>query len=136
MLSLSTKSRYGMAALIELALNFGQGLVQIKEIVERRGVPKTYLEQIFNRLGKRGLIRSVRGNQGGYALAHDPAQISVLSVLEALEGEIELQSSERLPAMKELYATVESNMREVLGISLAEIAERQRALERRPMYHI
>ncbi|MFN2366690.1 MAG: Rrf2 family transcriptional regulator, partial [Desulfurivibrionaceae bacterium] len=65
MLTLSTKSRYGLKAVLALAENEGRGLLQIREIARLKNIPRHYLEQIFNQLGKAGIIRSVRGKNGG-----------------------------------------------------------------------
>ncbi len=77
MFSITSKAHYGIAATIELAHRYGNGVTQIKDIAERREIPKNYLEQIFNRLTKHGIIKSVRGKKGGYLLADDPALVSI-----------------------------------------------------------
>ncbi len=136
MFSLSLKAQYGLAALVELSYYYRKRLVQIKEIVEKQNIPKTYLEQIFNRLVKSGIVRSVRGNQGGYELAADPAGITVLQVLEHLEGEIRISHDRCLYAGKELFDRVERKVREMLKATLAELAEQQKQHEQGLMFHI
>ena len=136
MFSLSLKAQYGLAALVELSYYYGKRLVQIKEIVEKQDIPKTYLEQIFNRLVKTGIVQSVRGNQGGYELAEDPASITVLQVLEYLEGEIQISHDRCLFAGKELFTQIGRKVREMLNVTLAELAERQKQHEQGPMFHI
>jgi Rrf2 family cysteine metabolism transcriptional repressor len=136
MFSLTTKAHYGVSAMVELARNHDRGLLQVKEIVARRHIPKNYLEQIFNRLNRHGLLKSVRGNKGGYQLADDPSKISLLKVLEALEGEMELGRDNGVEPIGKLYAMIEEQARAILGISLARIALEEQAREQQIMYHI
>jgi Rrf2 family protein len=83
---ISTRGRYGLRALIELALRYGDGPVQLASIARRQGISRKYLEQLMVRLRKAGLVRSFRGVQGGYALARSPSDIRIHEVVEALEG--------------------------------------------------
>lgn len=89
-MKLSTKGKYGVRALIEIAKHYGKGPLSIKEIAERQQISLSYLEQILHRLGKAGLIESVRGPHGGYALARKPAGLTIGDVVRALEGPIAL----------------------------------------------
>ncbi len=84
----STRGDYGLRALIELAGHYGQGPLQCSEIALRRHVPEQYLDQLLTTLRKAGVIRSQRGPAGGHELARDPAGISVLEAILALEGSI------------------------------------------------
>jgi len=136
MFSASAKAHYGVDAMVHLAEQFGEGLVQIREIAERRRIPKNYLEQIFNRLNKHGLVKSVRGKKGGYQLGDLPENISVLSILEALEGPIEIGGKGASEAMSELYRDIEEHARNTLGISLAHLLRMQRDSQQRVMFHI
>jgi len=72
MFSLTTKSGYGVDAVLYLARRYGDGLVQIKDIAERNDIPAPYLVQILNHLTHAGLVRALRGKQGGYALVRTP----------------------------------------------------------------
>ena len=85
---LTTKGRYGLRAMFELAQDFGQGPVAIKTISERQHLSTHYLEQLLAKLRKDGLIESVRGPGGGYILTKKPADISVGDVVRTLEGPI------------------------------------------------
>ncbi|HEY5537640.1 MAG TPA: Rrf2 family transcriptional regulator [Acetobacterium sp.] len=87
---LSTKGRYGVLAMVELALHYGQGPVSIKEISEKQKFSDSYMEQLFSTLKNSGLVRSLRGAHGGYVLARDPSDITVGDIIRALEGPIEL----------------------------------------------
>ncbi|MFA5516007.1 MAG: Rrf2 family transcriptional regulator [Desulfuromonadales bacterium] len=82
----STKSRYGVRALFDMAYHSGTLPAQIKDISRRQAISPRYLEQIFQDLKKAGLLKSKRGPQGGYQLAKKPQEISVLDIVLAAEG--------------------------------------------------
>jgi len=84
---LSTKSRYGLRALFDMAYNTGTFPAQIKDISRRQDISPRYLEQIFQNFKKAGILKSKRGPQGGYCLARRPDQITVREILEAAEGD-------------------------------------------------
>lgn len=85
---ISTKGRYGLRAMFELAKSFGEGQLSIKQISSSQSLSEQYLEQIFSKLKSAGLVESTRGAGGGYKLSSEPKQISVGSVLTALEGDL------------------------------------------------
>ena len=85
---LSTKGRYGLMAMSQLALEHGNGSITLKYIAEKQNLSESYLEQLFSTLRKDGLLNSVRGAQGGYMLSRDPSDITVGNILRALEGEL------------------------------------------------
>ncbi|RBP45533.1 RrF2 family transcriptional regulator [Garciella nitratireducens] len=87
-MKLSTKGRYGVTAMFDLAVRYGQGPISIKEISDRQGISEPYLEQLFSSLRKSGLVTSIRGAQGGYILARHPKDITVGEVIRVLEGPI------------------------------------------------
>ncbi len=87
-MKLSTKGRYGVKSILDLALHNEEWPVALKSIAERQHISENYLEQLFASLRKAGYVKSVRGAQGGYILAHSPKDISVGSVLRALEGSL------------------------------------------------
>ena len=91
---LSTKGRYGLRALIDLAQYSEQTPVSITSISSRQDLSERYLEQLMSMLKKAGLVRSVRGAGGGYVLAKPADQISVGDVLRALEGSLEPDHAE------------------------------------------
>jgi len=84
---LSTKSRYGLRALFDIAYNAGTQPAQIQDISRRQDISPRYLEQIFQGLKKHGILKSKRGPQGGYCLAKSPEEITVRAVIEATEGD-------------------------------------------------
>ncbi|ABB16045.1 RrF2 family transcriptional regulator [Carboxydothermus hydrogenoformans] len=85
---LSTRGHYGLKAIYDLALHYGEGPVPISEIARRQMISEPYLEQLFSVLRKAGLIKSVRGAQGGYLLNRLPEEITVGEVVRVLEGPI------------------------------------------------
>ena len=89
-MKLSTKGRYGVKAMLDLAIHYGKEPVSIKSISERQNVSEYYLEQLFSTLRKADLIKSVRGAQGGYVLSKSPEEITVKVVMEVLEGPVEI----------------------------------------------
>lgn len=89
-LKLSTKGRYGVKAMLDLAVHYGTEPISIKSISERQGISEYYLEQLFAPLRRAGLIKSVRGAQGGYILNRKPIEITVLEIMDVLEGPVEI----------------------------------------------
>lgn len=89
-MKLSTGGQYGIHAMLDLAQNSRTSPQSIKSIAERQGIPEAYLEQLIGKLKKQGLVKSVRGAQGGYLLAEPPGDLTIGRILRALEGEIRL----------------------------------------------
>ncbi|NMA54681.1 MAG: Rrf2 family transcriptional regulator [Firmicutes bacterium] len=87
-MKLSTKGRYGMRAMLALARRYGDGPIPLKEVAEIESLSESYLEQLAGELRKAGLVRSVRGAQGGYYLAKEPALITAGDIIRVLEGPI------------------------------------------------
>lgn len=85
-MKLSTRSTYGMRALVELALGVGHGPLSATLIAKRQGLSAAYLEQLLHRLKLHGLLRSIRGPRGGYVLAREPHQITMAEVVRVLDG--------------------------------------------------
>lgn len=91
---LSKKSRYGITALIDLAIYAREQCVQLSGIAERNQISVKYLEQIFSSLRRAGLVKSVKGPQGGYLLAQRPEEINMATVVKTLDGNYLLESEE------------------------------------------
>jgi Rrf2 family cysteine metabolism transcriptional repressor len=89
-MKMSTRCRYGLRSLADLAVHGRQGLVSLAQIAERQNLSQKYLEQEFAVLRRDGFVRSVKGAQGGYVLARDPAAIRVGDVIRSLEGDLEI----------------------------------------------
>lgn len=85
---ITTTSRYGVRAIFDVAYHGGGRPTQIKDIARRQQISQRYLEQIFNKLLKAGLLKSRRGPRGGYMLARDPSEITVGDVINAAQGPI------------------------------------------------
>ena len=89
-MKLSTKGRYGVKAMVELAINYDGAPLSIKTISKRQNISEYYLEQLFSPLRKAKLITSIRGAQGGYVLSREPKDITVAEIMYVLEGPIEI----------------------------------------------
>lgn len=89
-MKLSTRGRYGVKAMVELAMNYGKEPVSGKTVSERQNIPEKYLEQLFAQLRKSGLIKSIRGFQGGYMLNKAPDEIFIGDIMNVLEGSVEI----------------------------------------------
>ncbi len=87
-MKISTRTRYGMRALLEIALAYGAGPVQIKTIAERQNISNKYLEQLIAIIKSAGFVRSLRGPHGGYVLAKPPQDIKLSEIFRALEGPV------------------------------------------------
>ncbi len=85
---MSTKGHYGLKAMFDLALHYGTDPIPLKNVAERQSLSENYLEQLIAVLRRAGLVKSVRGAQGGYMLARDPAEIKVGEIIRVLEGPI------------------------------------------------
>lgn len=88
-MQISTKGRYGLRAVLELARRSGDKPISTKDISLSQKITIPYLEQLFFRLKNKGFVRSVRGAQGGYFLARKPSEITVGEIIECLDGPIE-----------------------------------------------
>ena len=87
-LKLTTKGRYGLRAVIDLAIYAKTEPVSLSDVAERQNISISYLEQLVAKLKKAGIVQSTRGAQGGYSLAKEPEEISVGEILRALEGSL------------------------------------------------
>lgn len=87
-MKMSTKARYGLRALVDLAKNSQERPVTLGSIAQRQKISENYLEQLITKLRKAGIVKSVRGSQGGYMLSKNPDEISVGDILRTLEGDL------------------------------------------------
>ena len=87
-MKISTKGRYALRMLCDLALHYEDGFISLKDIAERQSISKKYLEQIVPLMNKSGLLKTNRGNKGGYMLANKPDEVTVGYVLRATEGSL------------------------------------------------
>ncbi len=131
-MKLSTRSRYGLRLLFQLALHYEQGPVQLSDITGREGISGKYLGQIIIQLRSSGLVGSVRGAQGGYYLARHPSQITVGDALSVLEGSlcpvecVESKQCERAGecSTRRVWSILNDRITEALsGITLTDMLE-------------
>lgn len=142
-MKLSTRSTYGVRAMLALALEYGRGPIMVKEIAERQGLPATYLEQLMTLLRKAGIVNATRGARGGYTLSRPPAEITVAEVIEILEGPLELSEcpsgvgccgKPETCALSDLWSEATQALNDVFQqVTLAKLVERQREKESAPM---
>lgn len=86
---LTTKGRYAVTAMLDLALHEGEGPITLADIASRQGISLSYLEQLFSRLRRRDLVSSVRGPGGGYTLGRDAGEIYVAEVITAVDENVD-----------------------------------------------
>ena len=130
MISITTKSPYAVAALAELARTGGSEPVPIGELARRREVPVQFLEQLFAVLRRAGVINSQRGVKGGYRFARDPSSVTVLEIVELLDGPLGRDSAG-------VFAEASEAARGVLErTTIADVIERELRDAGAAMYHI
>ena len=100
-MKLSTRGRYGVRLMFDLALHYGDGPIYLKDIAERQGVSVKYLWQLINPLKTKGLVHSTRGAHGGYVLGKEPGRISLKEILQILEGSLCLVDCVDTPSLCE-----------------------------------
>jgi len=135
---LTTKGRYAVTAMLDLAIHHGTGPVTLADIARRQGISLSYLEQLFALLRKRGLVSSVRGPGGGYKLGRDADAIAVVDVIGAVDESVDAtrcggrencQGEERC-LTHDLWQDLSKQIYDFLGaIDLAQLVERQRVRE-------
>lgn len=139
---LTAKSEYGLLAMIGLACHYGDGPVSAREISERRNIPARFLETLFVGLRRADLVTAVRGARGGFVLAREPRGITVLEIVEALEGPLRsgVCDGERGEgcgqsagcAAAPVWSRATSALREVFsGTTLEELAGTQQQFDER-----
>lgn len=144
-MKLSTRTRYGIRAILELAENYGNGPLQLRIIARDQGVSVKYLEQLMAMLKSAGIVRSVRGSKGGYILAKSPSQVRVSDCFECLEGSVittecveDESYCERTSdcIARQLWTEVQKSVMEVLHSktlqNLVDMAKQNKAIH----YHI
>ena len=92
-MKISTRGRYSLRMMIDLAQHYNDGFITLKDISERQDISKKYLEQIIPLLNRSNLLQSNKGHMGGYKLSRTPAEITVREILESAEGSLTLVSS-------------------------------------------
>lgn len=148
---ISTKGEYGIRAMLDLALHYGQGPISLKTVAERQDISEHYLEQLMATLRKAGLVISVRGAQGGYELAKPPSEMAIGEIIRVLEGPISPmpcvdqdggQPCKQVEgcATRQLWRRLRDSMTDVLdSTTLEDLCQQALALGAREdsfMYHI
>lgn len=138
-MKLSTRARYGLRAMLDLAANAGPAPVMLKNIARRQETPGRYLENIMTSLVAAGLVRSVRGQRGGFSLARPAAEIRLSQIVQAAEGKLILarclESSRACNrtgacAIRDVWEGLKQAMLSYLdGITLESLAHRQKKLD-------
>ncbi len=137
-MKISTRGRYALRTMVDLAQHGGEGLVTLKDVTARQDLSQKYLEQIVTQLSKAGLVKGTRGPQGGYRLARDPRDYTVAEILEQVEGslapveclEAEKNTCERCSscATIDMWTGLYKVVTDYLGnITLADVVQRANA---------
>ena len=135
-MKLSTKGRYAMRAMLDLALHYGEGPILLKDVAKRERISERYLEQIILPLKAAGLVNSTRGARGGFILAKPPSQIRLIEVMQVSEGSIapvecvsdpEVCSHASLCVTRDIWSEMKKAMDGILeSTTLQDLVERQR----------
>jgi Rrf2 family cysteine metabolism transcriptional repressor len=143
--NITAKSKYAVRALVELARRSSGTPVPLLSLAEARGISPQFLEQLFSTLRRAGILQSQRGVSGGFSFNRPPDQITVLDVVEALDGPIEpavcttSESCERRPgcSVSDVWMQAKLAVEQVLtGVSIKELADREAVLQGSSMYYI
>jgi len=121
-LKISTKGRYGLTIMIELAKRHGEGPISLKSIAQMNNLSEHYLEQLISPLRNAGLVKSIRGAYGGYVLANEPSKITAGDVIRVLEGPLQVveELEDEEPAKRELWMRIRDAVKEVLDSTTLE----------------
>ena len=133
MLAITSKSPYAVRALAELARVGGAGPVPIGEIARRRDIPVQFLEGMFATLRRAGILQSQRGVKGGYSFARKPGEVTVLEVVESLEGALDAETMGADPIWSEAVEALREKLR---ASTIADVAEREARAAGAQMYYI
>lgn len=136
-MKISTKGRYGLMLLVDLAMHEGGSPVSLKSVAERQGLSDHYLEQLIAPLRNAELVRSVRGAYGGYMLAKSKSEITVKEVLLTLEGPLTLVDEDFDDGLGKLWDRLRSAILDVLeSITLSDLIDMREADNDLPMFYI
>ncbi len=130
MISVTTKSPYALSALVELHRQGGAGPVPIAELARRRDIPVQFLEHLFATLRRAGILRSQRGVKGGYSFARPSDEVTVLELVELLDGPLGAEATGVFAVAAEAARTV------LAEATVAAVAEQEIRAAGAPMYHI
>ena len=134
MLTITSKSPYAVRALAELARTGSAGPVPIGEIARRREIPVQFLEGLFATLRRAGILQSQRGVKGGYSFARAPEDVTVLDVVEALEGRLGVDADADTADV--WTEAIDALRLKLQAITIAEVAQREARAAGASMYYI
>jgi Rrf2 family transcriptional regulator, cysteine metabolism repressor len=132
-LVITTKAPYAVRALAELARRGGESPVPIGEIARARSIPVQFLEGLFATLRRAGILQSQRGVKGGYSFARPPSEVTVLEVVELLEGELGADAADAGTIWVEAVDAVKGVL---AGATIADVAQREAQAAGASMYYI
>jgi len=133
----SDRSRVAVIALAELAARGGSSPGQILEVAECRGIPAHQVEQVFAALRRAGLLQSQRGVKGGYTLRRDPGEVTVLEVVEAVDGPIGGTDDPQGCPVAMIWAQGAGRLSDAFReVTVKDVAEREARSADAPMFHI
>jgi Rrf2 family transcriptional regulator, cysteine metabolism repressor len=132
-LAITSKSPYAVSALTELARRGNAGPVPIGEIARQRAIPVQFLEGLFATLRRAGILQSQRGVKGGYLFARRPEEVTVLEVVEALDGALGADAEAAGPVWVD---AADALRRQLETVTIRDVAEREARAAGAAMYHI
>lgn len=148
-MKLSTKGRYGLRALIDLGTHASGGHLSLTSIAQRQSISEIYLEQVFSTLRKAGIVKSVKGAQGGYLLVEAPQRITVGMILRILEGDLSVIDEQATVGLEELsisncvkvnvWDKIDERVNKLVdSVTLEDLIEQQKRLngENEEMFYI
>ena len=133
MLAITSKSPYAVRALAELARRGSDQPVPIGELARSRDIPVQFLEGLFATLRRAGVLQSQRGVKGGYLFARPPTEVTVLEVVELLEGELGVEAADSGAVWVDATEAVKGVLR---SATIADVVEREARAGAQPMYYI
>ena len=125
-MKISTKGRYGLRSIVDLAVNSSGDQVPLCSIAERQNISENYLEQVFSALRKAGLVKSIKGAQGGYVLADHPSNIKVGTILRCLEGDllvVDEDSTDDVPSDYTIQKCIKINVWDKINESIEKVVD-------------
>lgn len=133
-MKLTTKGRYAVTAMLDLAINHNQGPITLADISQRQGISLSYLEQLFSRLRRQGLVDSTRGPGGGYRLSRNADEIAIADVISAVDETVDATRcrgqknchDSRACLTHQLWTDLSEQIRDFLdGITLAQVLDKR-----------
>ncbi|RIV28583.1 Rrf2 family transcriptional regulator [Alicyclobacillaceae bacterium I2511] len=136
-MKISTRGRYGLMLLVDLAQHDVGNPISLKSVAERQGLSEHYLEQLIAPLRNAGLVRSIRGAYGGYVLAKSPAEMTAKQVLSLLEGPVTIVDEDMEDGFEPLWSRLRNVIQEVLSaVTIQDLSDMSLHKDGSYMYYI